>query len=139
MIARAAEGSVRDALSLLDQAIAHASGTVSADEVRTMLGLVDRARVIDLFGCSRARWLVLVSKEAGEKPIAATARERRESLFREARDHPDVRAVLERFPGAEIVDVRDDAAPDAPPDEPSPRRTTKPTDAHSTKLRGMTR
>jgi DNA polymerase III subunit gamma/tau len=63
------------------------------------------------------RWLVLVSKEAGEKPLAATARERRESLFREARDHPDVKAVLERFPGAEIVDVRDDAAPDASPDE----------------------
>jgi DNA polymerase III subunit gamma/tau len=66
------------------------------------------------------RWLVLVSKEAGEKPLAATARERRESLFREARDHPDVKAVLERFPGAEIVDVRDDAAPDANPDEPFP-------------------
>jgi DNA polymerase III subunit gamma/tau len=66
------------------------------------------------------RWLVLVSKDAGEKPLAATARERRESLFREARDHPDVKAVLERFPGAEIVDVRDDAAPDASPDEPFP-------------------
>ena len=63
------------------------------------------------------RWLVLVSKEAGEKPIAATAKERRESLFREARDHPDVKAVLERFPGAEIVDVRDDAALDTAPDE----------------------
>jgi DNA polymerase-3 subunit gamma/tau len=59
------------------------------------------------------RWLVLVSKEAGEKPIAASARESRESLFREARDHPAVRAVMERFPGAEIVDVRDEAAPDA--------------------------
>jgi DNA polymerase III subunit gamma/tau len=63
------------------------------------------------------RWLVLVSKEAGEKPLAAAAKERRDSLFREARDHPDVRAVLERFPGAEIVDVRDDAAPDESPDE----------------------
>jgi DNA polymerase-3 subunit gamma/tau len=49
LIARASEGSVRDGLSLLDQAIAHASGAVSADEVRTMLGLVDRARVVDLF------------------------------------------------------------------------------------------
>ena len=48
-IARASEGSVRDGLSLLDQAIAHGSGTVTGDEVRTMLGLVDRARVIDLF------------------------------------------------------------------------------------------
>jgi DNA polymerase-3 subunit gamma/tau len=50
MVARAAEGSARDALSLLDQAIAHASGAVSAEEVRQMLGLADRAMVIDLFG-----------------------------------------------------------------------------------------
>jgi DNA polymerase-3 subunit gamma/tau len=49
MIARAAEGSARDALSLLDQAIAHAAGTVGAEEVRQMLGLADRAMVIDLF------------------------------------------------------------------------------------------
>jgi DNA polymerase-3 subunit gamma/tau len=58
------------------------------------------------------RWMVLVSKEAGAQPIAAAARERREGLFREARDHPAVKAVLERFPGAEIVDVRDEAAAD---------------------------
>ncbi len=49
MIARASEGSVRDSLSLLDQAIAHGGGTVKADEVRTMLGVADRARVVDLF------------------------------------------------------------------------------------------
>ncbi len=49
MIARAAEGSVRDALSILDQAIAHAAGKVSAEAVRQMLGLADRALVIDLF------------------------------------------------------------------------------------------
>src|SRR5690348_9301653 len=49
LIARAAEGSVRDALSLLDQAIAHAAGSVRAEDVRTMLGLADRTRVIDLF------------------------------------------------------------------------------------------
>jgi len=49
MIARAAEGSVRDALSLFDQAIAHAAGPVRAEDVRGMLGLADRARVIDLF------------------------------------------------------------------------------------------
>ncbi|MEW6645195.1 MAG: DNA polymerase III subunit gamma/tau [Pseudomonadota bacterium] len=48
-IARAAEGSVRDSLSLLDQAIAHAAGTVRAEDVRQMLGLADRTRVIDLF------------------------------------------------------------------------------------------
>jgi DNA polymerase-3 subunit gamma/tau len=49
IIARAAEGSVRDSLSLLDQAIAHAAGEVRADAVRQMLGLADRTRVIDLF------------------------------------------------------------------------------------------
>lgn len=49
MIARAAEGSARDALSIFDQAIAHSNGNVSAAEVRTMLGLADQARIIDLF------------------------------------------------------------------------------------------
>lgn len=49
MIARASEGSVRDALSLLDQAIAHGGGGVRADEARAMLGVADRARVVDLF------------------------------------------------------------------------------------------
>jgi DNA polymerase-3 subunit gamma/tau len=48
-VARAAEGSVRDSLSILDQAIAHAGGRITLEEVRSMLGLSDRARVIDLF------------------------------------------------------------------------------------------
>lgn len=63
MIARAAEGSVRDALSMLDQVIAHAGSAnagsanagddgdtkIIAEDVRNMLGLADRSRVIDLF------------------------------------------------------------------------------------------
>ncbi len=59
LIARAAEGSVRDALSLFDQAIAHAgaqaglgdaaASLVRADDVRQMLGLADRTRIIELF------------------------------------------------------------------------------------------
>jgi len=61
LIARAAEGSVRDALSLMDQAIAHSgtqtgagetnnlAGSVRAEDIRQMLGLADRTRVIDLF------------------------------------------------------------------------------------------
>jgi DNA polymerase-3 subunit gamma/tau len=49
LIARAAEGSVRDALSLFDQAIAHAAGPVRAEDVRQMLGLADRTKIIDLF------------------------------------------------------------------------------------------
>ncbi|NBN79549.1 DNA polymerase III subunit gamma/tau [Microvirga tunisiensis] len=50
LIARAGEGSARDSLSLLDQAIAHGAGHIDAAQVREMLGLADRARVIDLFG-----------------------------------------------------------------------------------------
>ena len=52
LIARAAEGSVRDSLSLTDQAIAHGAmmgGKIDAESVRHMLGLADRGRVIDLF------------------------------------------------------------------------------------------
>ncbi len=49
MIARAGEGSARDSLSIFDQAIAHGAGTVTAEAVRSMLGLADRARIIDLF------------------------------------------------------------------------------------------
>ena len=50
LVARAAEGSVRDALSLLDQAMAHEEGeAISAESVRSMLGLADRGRVLDLF------------------------------------------------------------------------------------------
>ena len=45
MIARAAEGSARDGLSILDQAIALGSGTVTAAQVRDMLGLADRGRI----------------------------------------------------------------------------------------------
>ncbi|MBY0360935.1 MAG: DNA polymerase III subunit gamma/tau [Phreatobacter sp.] len=49
LIARAGEGSVRDSLSILDQAIAHGAGEVTSENVRRMLGLADRARIIDLF------------------------------------------------------------------------------------------
>ncbi len=50
LIARAADGSVRDGLSLLDQAIALSDGTVTAVQVKDMLGLADRARITDLLG-----------------------------------------------------------------------------------------
>ncbi|HVV66211.1 MAG TPA: DNA polymerase III subunit gamma/tau [Rhizomicrobium sp.] len=50
LVARAAEGSARDALSLLDQAIAHGQdGAIGAEMVRAMLGLADRGRILDLF------------------------------------------------------------------------------------------
>jgi DNA polymerase-3 subunit gamma/tau len=53
LVTRAAEGSVRDALSLLDQAIAHGSSAgaeeIGAATIRDMLGVADRARIVDLF------------------------------------------------------------------------------------------
>ncbi|MDG1334845.1 MAG: DNA polymerase III subunit gamma/tau [Tateyamaria sp.] len=49
LITRAAEGSARDATSLLDQAISHGAGKTTVDQVRAMLGLADRGRVMDLF------------------------------------------------------------------------------------------
>ena len=50
LIARASEGSARDATSLLDQALGQAAGNpVTAEDVRAMLGLADRGRVLDLF------------------------------------------------------------------------------------------
>lgn len=48
LLARAAEGSMRDALSLLDQAIAHGAGKVEAAAVRDMLGAVDRSYLIEM-------------------------------------------------------------------------------------------
>ena len=49
LIAKAADGSVRDGLSLLDQAIAHGGGNVTANFVRAMIGLADRAAIVNLY------------------------------------------------------------------------------------------
>ena len=53
------------------------------------------------------RWMVMVAKEGGDKPIARQKQENRDSVFMMAREHPDVQAVLKHFPGAEIIDVRE--------------------------------
>jgi DNA polymerase III subunit gamma/tau len=71
------------------------------------------ARKLEAF--TGQRWMVLVAKEGGAMPVAARARETRDSLFRAAREHPDVQAVLKRFPGAEILEVR---APDPAAEQP---------------------
>ena len=49
LIARAADGSVRDGLSVLDQAMAHEGSRITEEAVRAMLGLADRTRLFDLF------------------------------------------------------------------------------------------
>ena len=55
LVSRAADGSMRDALSLLDQAVAYGAGTVREEEARAMLGTVDRSRVVDLLDAVAAR------------------------------------------------------------------------------------
>ena len=55
LIGRAAQGSLRDALSLLDQAIAHGAGQVEEASVRAMLGTVDRRYLFDLLRCAVPR------------------------------------------------------------------------------------
>lgn len=49
MITRASEGSVRDGISLLDQSISNSTTRIEVEEIRDMLGLSDRSRIIDLF------------------------------------------------------------------------------------------
>jgi DNA polymerase-3 subunit gamma/tau len=49
MIANASEGSVRDSLSLLDQAISHSNSKVTTEMARDMLGLADKTKIIDIF------------------------------------------------------------------------------------------
>ena len=53
------------------------------------------------------RWMVLVAKEGGDKPLALQKKDAKESAFREAREEPSVQAILKRFPGSTVVDVRD--------------------------------
>ncbi len=84
MVVRAGEGSVRDCQSLLDQAIAHGGGSITAAGVREMLGLADRSVVIDLF-------------EALMKGNIATALDTNRSLYDAGADPGTVLADLADF------------------------------------------
>jgi DNA polymerase-3 subunit gamma/tau len=75
------------------------------------------------------RWMVVVSTEQGEPSLRSQADERKTQLKSDARSDPLVQAVLTRFPGAEIVEVRPpagapaagaDDVPDAPDNESDP-------------------
>ncbi|XUY26755.1 DNA polymerase III subunit gamma/tau [Agrobacterium sp. rho-8.1] len=117
MIARAAEGSARDGLSLLDQAIAHGGGRVEAEAVRGMLGLADRARIVDLFGHVVKGDVASVLEEftgqyeAGANPVVVltdladfTHLVTRMKYVPDAADDPSLSEV-ERASGAEFADT----------------------------------
>ena len=86
LITRAAEGSARDATSLLDQAISHGAGETTAEQVRAMLGLADRGRVLDLFD------MILRGDAAAapDRTVRAICRRGRPDgrAARSGRDHP---------------------------------------------------
>ncbi len=115
MVARAAEGSARDGLSLLDQAIAHGGGSVQVDTVRGMLGLADRARIVDLFehvvrgDVTAALSEFTAQYEAGASPVVVltdladfTHLVTRVKYIPDAADDPSLSEV-ERVRGAEFA------------------------------------
>jgi DNA polymerase-3 subunit gamma/tau len=78
----------------------------------------DLARALDAW--TGRRWIVALSKEAGEPTLDATARAATETRHQNAAAHPLVREVLARFPGAQIIDVRDKAPETSPAIEAPP-------------------
>jgi DNA polymerase-3 subunit gamma/tau len=65
------------------------------------------------------RWMVTIAAGASAPTLRETATARRDERFGEAGEHPVVRKVLERFPGAKVVDVSGPAAPPAAPSPPT--------------------
>ncbi|MEO8244132.1 MAG: DNA polymerase III subunit gamma/tau [bacterium] len=107
LITRAAEGSARDATSLLDQAISNGAGETSADQVRTMLGLADRGRMLDLFN--------LIMQGAAPQALAELA-----SQYSDGADPMAVlRDLAEITHWISVIKITPEAAddPTVPPDE----------------------
>ncbi|MDR2165841.1 MAG: DNA polymerase III subunit gamma/tau [Zoogloeaceae bacterium] len=105
-IARAAAGSMRDALSLLDQAIVHGAGRVAAEEVRDMLGTVDATRLLDILDA-------LADTDGGR--LHAIAEEMRARSLSAASALQELAALLTRIQLLQLVPrlAGDDARADA--------------------------
>ncbi|MGE0419222.1 MAG: DNA polymerase III subunit gamma/tau [Acetobacteraceae bacterium] len=101
LIARAADGSVRDGLSILDQAIAQAEGTVTMAQVSDMLGLADRDAVFDLLEA------VMAGKPAAALAITDTAHERGADLGTVLQDMLELLHIVTRLKS--IPALRDSA------------------------------
>ncbi len=91
---------------------------ISVNEGKIEIALVDGANPQIANELSRKleawtgrRWMVMVAKFGGAAPAAQIKKEAKDSAFRSAKEHPDVQAILDRFPGAEILNVRDMDAP----------------------------
>src|SRR5574343_927323 len=105
LLARAARGSMRDALSLTDQAIAFGAGQLQADAVRQMLGSVDRSHVYRLIGALA---------EADGKTVVDTVQALRMAGLSAASTLEERSLVLQRLAVLQAVpDAADDSDPDA--------------------------
>ncbi|MEO8523247.1 MAG: DNA polymerase III subunit gamma/tau [Caldimonas sp.] len=107
LIARAARGSMRDALSLTDQAIAYGSGKVEEQPVRRMLGAVDRGhavRLVEAIAANDGRALIAAVDGLRELGLSAAGTlEELVALLQEM-------AVLQAVPGADSGDDPDAAS-----------------------------
>ena len=107
LVARAAEGSLRDALSLMDQLIAFGAGDCSEAHARAMLGTIDRSRVLKI--------LDSVARGDGAAVLAEVA-----ALDRDAPDYDraliELASLLQRLAVRQVVPDR--ATDEAEPDEP---------------------
>jgi DNA polymerase-3 subunit gamma/tau len=97
LLGRSADGSMRDALSLTDQAIAFGSGKLSDEDVRSMLGTIDRTAVFELLealaSSDGAEVLAAIEKMAGQAPDYSGALEELLSLLHRV-------AIAQAVPGA---------------------------------------
>jgi len=109
VIARAAHGSMRDALSVLDQAIAHGGGEVRADAVRTMLGSVGTEhiyRIVDALRAADGVALLAEARALTERGLALTsALDELASLFHRIAVAQTVPETVDALPDAETVSI----------------------------------
>jgi len=105
LIARGAAGSMRDALSLLDQAIAHGGGTVAAAPVREMLGAVDRDYLL--------RLLEAIAAGDGTGALAVAEEMRARSLSLDAALQDLAGLLLQMALAQTVPQAAEDDAPDA--------------------------
>jgi DNA polymerase-3 subunit gamma/tau len=113
LVARAAEGSLRDALSLLDQAIAHGGGALDEASTRAMLGAVDQTYLHAVLGALAARDGAALAAEAGRMGERSLSFE---SALQE------LAALLHRMALAQAVP---DSLPDDDPDTPAVRELAR--------------
>ena len=94
VLAKAAQGSMRDALSLTDQAIAYAAGKVSEESVRGMLGTLDDAYLIRILDC-------LITKDGAS--LLAVANEMGERSMSFSLALQDLSSLLQKIAAAQVV------------------------------------